>query len=243
MRDDVVRIDHKINDKWQILGHYMHDSVTQTSGGPELGWDWYSYNTVTSVLSNPSNSAALKLSATINPNLLVEASINYDGNIINITNSANSLILSGWSVSPFFDLTKIQQGKSVGQKSLPSMNGFGNPYGTAEQMGNAPWHNAAEDFEPKVDISYTMGKHAMKLASATTATPRTSRSTDRTQGKFAWGGRSDSQFTGSVAYCSGTTAADKAVRLLLPGRWHDGHAAGHGRRTMISRRRLPSTTT
>ena len=25
VRDDVVRIDHKINDKWQILGHYMHD--------------------------------------------------------------------------------------------------------------------------------------------------------------------------------------------------------------------------
>ena len=91
VRDDVVRVDHKINDKWQILGHYMHDSVTQAYGGPELGWDWYSYNTVTSTLSNPSNSAALKLSGTINPNLLVEASINYDGNIINITNSANSV--------------------------------------------------------------------------------------------------------------------------------------------------------
>jgi len=25
-----------------------------------------------------------------------------------------------------------------------------------------PWHNAAEDYEPKVDVSYTMGKHAMK---------------------------------------------------------------------------------
>ena len=25
-----------------------------------------------------------------------------------------------------------------------------------------PWHNAAEDYEPRVDISYTRGKHAMK---------------------------------------------------------------------------------
>ncbi|HVZ84433.1 MAG TPA: carboxypeptidase-like regulatory domain-containing protein, partial [Terracidiphilus sp.] len=83
VRDDIVRIDHTINSKWQILGHYMHDSVSQASGGPELGWDWYSYNTVTSVLDNPSNSAALKLSGTISPNLLLEASFNYDGNIIN----------------------------------------------------------------------------------------------------------------------------------------------------------------
>ena len=89
VRDDVVRIDHKFNDKWTILGHYMDDYVTQGYAQPELGWLWASYNTVTSTLSNPSNSAAIKLSGTINPNLLVEASINYDGNVINITNSSN----------------------------------------------------------------------------------------------------------------------------------------------------------
>ena len=130
---------------------------------PELGWDWYSYNTVTSTLSNPSNSAALKLSGTINPNLLVEASINYDGNIINITNSPNSFLPSGWSVNTFLQSrTASTRASSLAQKSMPSMNGFGNPYGTAEQMGNAPWHNAAEDYEPKLDVSYTSGKHAMK---------------------------------------------------------------------------------
>ena len=40
--------------------------------------------------------------------------------------------------------------------------GYMGPYGTAEDTGSAPWHNAARDYEPKVDISYTMGKHAMK---------------------------------------------------------------------------------
>ena len=217
VRDDVVRVDHKINDKWQILGHYMHDSVTQASGQPELGWDWASYNTVTSTLSNPSNSAALKLSGTINPNLLVEASFNYDGNIINITNSANSMIMSGWNVGTFFDLTKVQQGKSVGQKSLPSMNGFGNPYGTAEQMGNAPWHNAAEDYEPKVDVSYTMGKHSMKYGFSYNRYTKNQQVNGPTQGNFAWGGRSDSQFTGSGAYCSGTTTTDKAATSCYQG--------------------------
>jgi hypothetical protein len=217
VRDDIVRVDHKVNDKWQILGHYMHDSVTQASGAPELGWDWYSYNTVTSTLSNPSNSAALKLSGTINPNLLVEASFNYDGNIINITNSANSMIPSGWSVNSFFDLTKIQQGKSVGQTSMPSMNGFGNPYGTAEQMGNAPWHNAAEDYEPKVDLSYSQGKHAMKFGFSYNRYTKNQQVNGATQGNFAWGGRSDSQFTGSGAYCSGKTAADTAATSCVQG--------------------------
>jgi hypothetical protein len=156
VRDDVVRIDHKFNDKWAILGHYMHDSVTQGYALPELGWLWASYNSITSNLSNPSNSAAIKLSGTINPNLLVEASINYDGNIINITNSANSQLPTGWEKNP------LTPAFAISRNSLPGLNYIG-PYSVAEDTGSAPWHNAAEDYEPKADISYTSGKHAMKF--------------------------------------------------------------------------------
>ena len=153
VRDDVLRIDHKFSDKWTVLGHWMHDNVTQGYAQPELGWLWASYNTVTSTLSNPSKSAAIKLSGTINPNLLVEASMNYDGNVINILDSPLANLPSGWSQNTFF---------KTGNPYLPGVTGFGGPYYTAEDMGSAPWHNAAEDYEPKVDISYTMGKHAMK---------------------------------------------------------------------------------
>jgi hypothetical protein len=153
VRDDVVRIDHNINDKWHLLGHYLHDSVTQGYAQPMLGWSSGNYATITSTLSNPSNSAAVKLSGAISPSLLAEVSMNYDGNIINITNSNNSLLPSGWSVNKFFN---------NGATAVPGINGFGAPYGTSEDPGSAPWHNAAEDYEPKVDISYTMGKHAMK---------------------------------------------------------------------------------
>jgi hypothetical protein len=153
VRDDIGRVDHKFNDKWAILGHYMHDSVNQGYGVPFLGWLWASYNTVTSNLKNPSNSAAIKLSGTINPNLLVEASINYDGNTIDITNSALANKPAGWNAGTFFNNgSKLVTGTS-----------WNGPYYVAEQMGSAPWHNAAQDYEPKADVSYTMGKHALKF--------------------------------------------------------------------------------
>jgi hypothetical protein len=155
VRDDIVRVDHKFNDKWAILGHYMHDSVSQGYGVPFLGWLWASFNTVTSTLSNPSNSAAIKLSGTITPNLLLEASINYDGNVIDITNSKNADLPAGWSLNSFF---------KTGNPYVPGVDGgWGGPYYVAEGMGSANWHNAAQDYEPKVDISYTEGKHAMKF--------------------------------------------------------------------------------
>ena len=154
--DTVVRIDHKFNDKWTILGHYMDDKVTQGYAQPELGWLWASYNTVTSTLSNPSDSAAIKLSGTINPNLLVEASINYDGNVINILDSKLANLPSGWSREATFFNT--------GNPYLPGIgSGLVARTDVAEDIGSAPWHNAARDYEPKVDISYTMGKHAMKF--------------------------------------------------------------------------------
>lgn len=153
VRDDIVRIDHKINDKWQILGHYMHDSVTQAYAQPMLGWSGADYNTITSTLSNPSNSATVKLTGSITPSLLAEVSMNYDGNVINITNSSNAQTPTGWSVNRYFN-NKFN--------GVPNMH-WGQPYGTQENPGSAPWHNAAQDFDPRVDISYLAGKHSMKF--------------------------------------------------------------------------------
>jgi Carboxypeptidase regulatory-like domain len=155
VRDDVVRIDHKFSDKWQVLGHYMADTVLQGYAKPELGWNGTSYNSITSTLANPADSAAVKLSGTIKPNLLVEASFNYDGNVINIVNSANAQLPSGWAKNP------VTASFAVTRNALPAVT-FGGPYSTNIDTASAPWHNAARDYEPKVDISYSEGKHAMK---------------------------------------------------------------------------------
>ena len=152
VRDDVVRIDHNFSDKWRILGHYLHDSVTQAYAQPFLGWSGASYNTITSVLSNPANSAAIKLSGTISPTLLVEASINYDGNVLNIVDSPNSQTPASLVLNKYF---------KNGSGNLPNMH-FTGFYNVQENPGSAPWHNAAQDYDPKLDISYTRGKHAMK---------------------------------------------------------------------------------
>ena len=156
VRDDIFRIDHKFNDKWAILGHFIHDSVTQGNADPMLGWLWASFNSITSTLSNPAYSSAIKLSGTINPNLLVEASMNYDGNIINIINSSSGNLPSGWNSS-----NPLTSSFKVTKNSLPGI-GYIGPYSVAEDTGSAPWHNAAQDLEPRLDISYTSGKHAMK---------------------------------------------------------------------------------
>jgi len=184
VRDDVARVDHRINDKYQILAHYMHDSVSQSFPAPMVGWSTGSWPTITSTLNNPSNSAAIKLTATLNPNLLVEASMNYDGNIIDIVNSPSGALPSGMAVNKFFN---------NGSKSAPSMN-WGGAYGVQENPGSAPWHNAAEDYEPKVDISYTMGKHALKFGGSYNRYTKNQKLFLNAEGSFTWGTNSGDPF-------------------------------------------------
>ena len=184
VRDDVVRGDHRINDKYQILAHYMHDSVSQAFPAPMVGWSTGSWPTITSTLNNPSNSAAIKLTAAVSPELLIEASMNYDGNIIDIVNSTSGNLPSGFTVNKFF---------ANGSKSAPSMN-WGGPYGVQENPGSAPWHNAAEDYEPKVDVSYTMGKHAMKFGASYNRYTKNQKLFLNAEGSYTWGTNSGDPF-------------------------------------------------
>ncbi len=186
--DYVLRVDHKINDKYQLLGHYLHDAVNQAYAAPMLGWSGNSYPTITSVLNNPSYSAVVKLTATLKPNLLAEATFNYDGNIIDITNSANGDTPAGWGVTPFF---------SNGSKNLPGMS-WGAPYGTQEKPGSAPWKNAAQDYSPNFSISYTTGKHQLKFGGGLNHYTKNQQIFGDPGGDFSWGSLTNDSFMDMV---------------------------------------------
>lgn len=154
VREDLVRIDHNINDKWQLFGHYIHDAVNQTYATSM--WSGDSYPTVGSNFTNPSNSAVIKLTGTLTPNVLVEAAFNYNGNVINIQPSGTAYKKpSGWGAQSFFPASYDAQDR------LPSVN-LGS-WGTQFDPWSQPWHNAAQDEAEVFGLSVTQGKHAMKF--------------------------------------------------------------------------------
>ncbi|MGA3346218.1 MAG: carboxypeptidase-like regulatory domain-containing protein [Terracidiphilus sp.] len=186
IRDDIVRIDHNFNDKWSILGHYIGDTENEQEGGPELGWCTCKYNTLTSILASPSHSAAIKLSGAITPNLLVEASINYDGNQIDIVPSANTFLPSSWTVSPIVPAYQITRKIWPGMywaSSLPAGNGGG----IGEDTATEPYHNAAQDYEPKLDVSYTLAKHSFKFGVSYNRYTKNQMIYGDEQGSYNWG--------------------------------------------------------
>ncbi len=158
VEDTVVRGDYNVNDKWALLVHYIGDHQNQNYGNPELGWCGCNYNTLTSILSSPAHSATAKLTGAIKPNLLLEVSMNYDGNGADIVPSANTFLPSTWTVSP------VVTAYTITRKIWPGM-GFGSTLdgGKSEDTATEPYHNAAQDYSPKVDVSYTLGKNQLKF--------------------------------------------------------------------------------
>jgi len=154
VREDLFRIDHNINDKWQLFGHYIGDSVAQTYATSM--WSGDSYPTVGSAFTNPSWSSVIKLTGTITPTVLLEAAFNFNGNKIIIAPSGTAYTKpSGWTGTSFFPP------ETNALNRLPSVN-LGS-YGTQFDPWSQPWKNAAFDYAEVFGLSVTHGKHAMKF--------------------------------------------------------------------------------
>ena len=87
VREELFRIDHHVNDKWQLMGHFIHDAVSQDYA--VAMWGNNSYPTVGNTFVNPSYSSVIKLTGALSPSVLVEAAFNYNGNKISIDNTGH----------------------------------------------------------------------------------------------------------------------------------------------------------
>jgi hypothetical protein len=159
VREDVVRIDHAINSKLQLMGHLLHEPVS-VNFFPPL-WGDSTYPTVGTAMQNPAWSSVIKLTQTISPSLLNETAVLYSGNKITLTPvqgpGGTFVQPSGWTASSFFPVANNQGSR------LPEIDLQGTPLNTNWSSSYFPWKNGYEGFEYKDDLSYTRGLHQFKV--------------------------------------------------------------------------------
>ncbi|GGG90090.1 TonB-dependent receptor [Silvibacterium dinghuense] len=159
VREDVVRIDHAITSKVQLMGHFLHDGVS-TSFFPPL-WQGATYPTVGTAMTNPSYSSVIKVTETISSNMLNETGFYYSGNKITLTpvdGPGGSFVQpSGWTATTFFPAADNDLSR------MPQINLDGTPLNVQWSSAYFPWKNGYEGFEPRDDFSWTKGAHQMKM--------------------------------------------------------------------------------
>ncbi len=162
VREDIVRIDHAINSKYQLMGHYLHDTLAQ-SYFPPL-WGNSTYPTVGTAMTNPSFSAVIKLTQTYTPNLLNETAFLYSGNKITLDpiNGPGATFVqpSGWTATSFFPIAD-----NIGSR-MPEIDLQGSPLNVQWSPSYYPWKNGYEGFDYRDDLSWTKGRHQFKFGAA-----------------------------------------------------------------------------
>lgn len=209
VHEDVVRIDHKINEKLQLMGHYLHDQTTQTYYPPL--WGDSSYPTVGTAMLNPSWSSTIRLTQTISPNLLNETAFLYSGNSIKLTPVGVTGKPAGWTGTSFFPDTN-----NVGNR-MPEIQ-LGAPYGTTWSSSYFPWKNSYNGYETRDDLSWNKGRHQLKFGFAWLHDPKNQQLQANTQGTAAFNNSSFSHDS-YVNFILGDASSFTQLNLLAGKHW------------------------
>jgi hypothetical protein len=209
VREDVVRIDHAISKKLQLMGHYLHDQVSQTYYPPL--WGDSSYPTVGTAMLNPSWSSTIKLTQTLSPSLLNETAFLYSGNTIHLSPVGISAQPAGWTATSFFPA-----GDNIGSR-LPEID-LGAPYNTNWSSSYFPWKNSYEGYESRDDVSWNKGRHQFKFGFSYLHDPKNQQLQANTQGTAAFNSSSFSNDS-YINFLLGDASSFTQLQFLAGKHW------------------------
>jgi hypothetical protein len=190
LKEEVVRIDHNFSSKFSVFGHFIAEQVTQGYGISQ--WSGANVPTVGDTFGNPSYSAVVHATYTINPNLLNETAFNYNGNRINIIPFAGSGLKS-LALPAGYDATNSRLFTGPNNLNrIPNIDLTGTT-GTQFEISSWPWRNVADDYQVRDDISWTHGAHQFKFGGSWALYKKVQDLFGQTQGGFQFNG----SFTGN----------------------------------------------
>ncbi len=177
LREEILRIDHRFNDKFNIFGHYMKDDVSQTYGTSL--WSGSNTPSVGTLLTNPAYHYVVHATYSITPTILNEIAYNQNGNVINITPTGLYARPSGLNIPSIFPNTTNNDDRIPGI----SLSGYAN-----YDVSSWPWHNKADDYQIRDDLSWVIGSHQLKMGGSWALYKKTQDLFGDTQGSFNFSG-------------------------------------------------------
>lgn len=190
LKEEVVRIDHNVNSKLSLFGHFIAEQVSQGFGVSQ--WSGANVPTVGDTFGNPSYSAVVHVTHAISSTLLNETAFNYNGNRINIVPYAGSGLKS-LSLPTGYDSTssRLFSGPNNDNR-IPNIDLKGS-IGSQFEISSWPWNNKADDYQIRDDVSWTKGAHQLKMGASWALYKKVQDLFGQTQGAFNF----DGTFTGS----------------------------------------------
>src|SRR5215469_14775361 len=223
LTEEVVRIDHNFNSKLTIFGHFIAEQVSQSFGVSQ--WSGANVPTVGDTFGNPSYSAVVHATYAISPSVLNETAINYNGNRINIVPYPGSGLKS-LSLPDGYDSSSSRLFTGPNNMNrIPNIDLNGS-IGSKFEISSWPWHNKADDYQVRDDVSWAKGAHQLKIGGSWALYKKVQDLFGQTQGAFNF----DGTFTGSdvADFLLGTTKSYTELAVQDQGLWNNVSWAIYG---------------
>ena len=233
LTEEVARIDHNFTSKFSMFGHFIAEQVSQGFGVSQ--WSGANIPTVGDTFGNPSYSAVVHATHTISPTLLNETSFNYNGNRINIVPYAGSGLKS-LSIPSGYDATNSRLFTGPNNLNrIPNIDLKG-LIGAQFEISSWPWHNKADDYQIRDDVSWTKGTHQLKMGGSWALYKKVQDLFGQTQGAFSF----DGTFTGSdfADFLLGTAKSYNELAVQDHGFWNNASWAAYVQDNWRATRRL-----
>jgi hypothetical protein len=213
LREEITRIDYNATNKFTIYGSFVAEQVAQNLATSM--WSGDNVPSVGNTFGNPSYAGVLHTAYVIRPNLVNEASFNYNGNRIAITPSGLVSAPSNFTFNPFFPHTG--DGTNV-QSRIPSIQLSGST-GTNYTVNWMPWNNKADSYQIRDDVSWTKGRHQLKMGGSWLLYKKIQDWFKNTQGGFVFNG----SFTGNdfADYLLGFAQTYNEDAVKSAGHWNN----------------------
>jgi hypothetical protein len=190
LKEEIVRIDHNFSSKFSVFGHYIAEQVTQ--GFSNSQWSGDNVPTVGDTFGNPSRSGVIHTTYTISPTLVNEVAFNYNGNVINIVPFAATGLSSLALPSGYVGANSRLFTGPNNLSRIPNIDLSG-AINTQFEVSSWPWHNKADDYQIRDDISWTKGAHQLKFGGSWALYKKVQDLFGQTQGGYNFNGT----FTGN----------------------------------------------
>jgi hypothetical protein len=176
VREEIVRIDHNFSDKFTLYGHFVAEQIAQNFATSM--WSGDNVPSVGNTFGNPSYAAVVHAAYSINPTLTNEVSFNYNGNRIAITPAG--LFASPGAFGRFFP------GPNADER-IPSINLNGST-GSNYTVNWMPWNNVADSYQLRDDVSWSKGRHQIKIGGSWLLYKKVQDWFKNTQGNYSFNG-------------------------------------------------------
>jgi hypothetical protein len=158
-REELIRIDHNINDKNRFMFRYIHDSWNTVNPIVlPFGATTSSFPTIQTAIQSPGLGLVARLSTTASSTLVNEFVFSYTTDHLNLTNIGPWQLPAGLTITSLFN-------NGFGGK-LPGISVSGNTAygpGFTEDPSFIPWNNSNPTYTYRDNVTKIIGKHNLQF--------------------------------------------------------------------------------